>query len=414
MKKILHKIHLYFLIKSNSITIKQANIFTTFLIFLFTIVFAYLLITENYHDYKRALYSDVKELSVSVDVDLQHQEKEKTLKSLLIKNTIAIATLAFILFAIMFGLSKIFNMLIQRDIQAFLDFFRDTAHNEQVLNPNIIFFKDFKTMVGYANSMIDTINEQKHTLKGLNVHLEDKVKAKTADLQLINEHLLEEKQFSEDILDAQKEFLRHTVHETNTPLSVILTSIELYNMKNKKDRQLSKIEAAAKNIFNIYDDLSYLVKKDQVTYPKIAIELNEYLRSRIDFFAEVAELSKLTIKFIPFTSDTYVYFNETKLQRIVDNTITNAIKYTLANEEIVIKIEVLNIEVDFSVSSRSKEIKDKDKIFDSFYREEKNREGFGIGLGLVKNICDEENVNISLDSSDAKTTFRYRFKMMGE
>jgi len=414
MKRILHKIHLYFLIKSNSITIKQANIFTTFLIFLFTIVFAYLLITENYHDYERALYSDTKEQSVSVDINSQHLEREKKLKSLLIKNTIAIATLAFILFAIMLGLSKIFNMLIQRDIQAFLDFFRDTAHNEQVLNPNVIFFKDFKTMVGYANSMIDTISEQKRTLKELNVHLEDKVKAKTADLQLINEHLLEEKQFSEDILDAQKEFLRHTVHETNTPLSVILTSIELYNMKNKKDRQLSKIEAAAKNIFNIYDDLSYLVKKDQVTYPKIAIELNEYLRSRIDFFAEVAELSKLTIKFIPFTSDTYVYFNETKLQRIVDNTITNAIKYTLANEEIVIKIEVLNIEVDFSVSSRSKEIKDKDKIFDSFYREEKNREGFGIGLGLVKNICDEENVNISLDSSDAKTTFRYRFKMMGE
>ena len=414
MKRILHKIHLYFLIKSNSITIKQANIFTTFLIFLFTIVFAYLLITENYHDYERALYSDMKELSVSVDVDLQHQEREKKLKSLLIKNTIAIATLAFILFATMLGLSKIFNMLIQRDIQAFLDFFRDTAHNEQVLNPIVIFFKDFKTMVGYANSMIDTISEQKRTLKELNTHLEDKVKEKTADLQLTNEHLLEEKKFSEDILDAQKKFLRHTVHETNTPLSVILTSIELYNMKNKKDRQLSKIEAAAKNIFNIYDDLSYLVKKDQVAYPKVAIELNEYLRSRIDFFAEVAELSKLTIKFIPFESDSYIYFNETKLQRIVDNTITNAIKYTLVNEEIEIKIEVLNIEVDFSVSSRSKEIKDKGKIFDSFYREEKNREGFGIGLGLVKNICDEESVNISLDSSDAKTTFRYRFKMMGE
>jgi signal transduction histidine kinase len=70
--------------------------------------------------------------------------------------------------------------------------------------------------------------------------------------------------------------------------------------------------------------------------------------------------------------------------------------------------------VDFLVSSKSKEIKDKDKIFDSFYREEKSREGFGIGLDLVKNICDEESVSILLDSSDARTTFRYRFKMMGE
>ena len=414
MKRILHKIHLYFLLKSNSITMKQANIFTTFLIFLFTILFAYLLIVENYHDYERALYGDSNLLTQESAALDEHTSREKKLKSLLIKNTIAIATLSFILFAIMLGFTKIFNTLIQRDIRAFLDFFRDTAHNEQVLNPNVIFFKDFKTMVGYANSMIDTISEQKRTLKELNVHLEDKVKEKTADLQLTNEHLLEEKKFSEDILAAQKKFLRHTVHETNTPLSVILTSIELYNMKNKKDRQLSKIEAAAKNIFNIYDDLSYLVKKEQVTYPKVAIELNEYLRSRIDFFAEVAELSKLTMKFLPYKSESYIYFNETKLQRIVDNTLTNAIKYTLAGEEIEIKIEVSNIEVDFAVSSHSKEIKDKEKIFDSFYREEKGEEGFGIGLGLVKNICDEEGVRILLDSSDTKTTFAYRFKMMGE
>ncbi len=414
MKRILHKIHLYFLIKSNSFTIKQANIFTTFLIFLFTIVFAYLLITENYRDYERALSSDTKELSAVANIDFLQQEKEKKLKTLLIKNTLAIATLSFILFAIMLGFSKIFNMLVQRDIQAFLDFFRDTAHNEQVLNPNVIFFKDFKTMVGYANSMIDTISEQKHTLKELNAHLEDKVEEKTADLQLTNEHLLEEKKFSEDILAAQKEFLRHTVHETNTPLSVILTSIELYTMKNTKDRQLSKIEAAVKNISSIYDDLSYLVKKEQVAYPKVAIELNEYVRSRIDFFSEVAELSKLKFIFSFYESSTYIYFNETKLQRIVDNTITNAIKYTLANEEIEVSINAVNIEVDFSVSSRSKEIKDKDKVFDSFYREEKSRDGFGIGLGLVKNICDEEKVEIFLDSSNEKTTFRYRFKMMGE
>ena len=41
--------------KFNALTIKQANIFTTLFIFLFTIVFAYLLIDENYNDYARAL-----------------------------------------------------------------------------------------------------------------------------------------------------------------------------------------------------------------------------------------------------------------------------------------------------------------------------------------------------------------------
>jgi signal transduction histidine kinase len=413
MQKRFGKVYAYIRLKTNSVTIKQANIFTTFFIFLFTIVFAYLLITENYHDYERALTLN-DEVLQSNNIDEMDKDREHKLKTLLIKNTIAIATLAFILFAIMLGFYKIFNNLIQRDMQAFLDFFRDTAHNEQVLNPNAIFFKEFKTMVGYANEMVDTINEQKFTLQELNAHLEEKVKAKTADLVKINEKLLKEKKFSEDILNAQKEFLRHTVHETNTPLSVMLTSIELFVMNNKKDRQLSKIEAAAKNIFNIYDDLSYLVKKDQVTYPKVAIELNRYILSRIDFFTEVAELSKLTFDYIQTAEESYIYFNETKLQRIVDNTITNAIKYTIAYEVIEIKLEQNFMYVDLSVCSKSREIKDKEKIFSPFYREERHREGFGIGLRLVKGICDEEDVIISLDSNIKKTTFKYRFKAMGE
>ena len=414
MINILNKIHRYFLLKSSSITIKQANIFTTFFIFMFTIIFAYLLIIENYHDYERTLVSQKSVHAHTLSIEEEYLQTQKKLKSLLIKNTIAIATLAFILFAIMLGLYKIFNTLLQKDMQAFLDFFKDTAHNEQALNPDAIFFQEFKTMVAYANDMVDTISEQKRTLKELNLSLEDKVKEKTADLILINKNLEKEKTFSQELLVSQKEFLRYTVHETNTPLSVILTSIELFVMKNKKDRQLSKIEAAVKNIFNIYDDLSYLVKKDQVEYPKIAIEIDLYLQSRLDFFTEVAELSKITFVYKQEVKDLFIYFNETKLQRIIDNTITNAIKYTLADEKVEVCLKQVGSFVDISFGSKSKEIKNKDKIFNSFYREEKHQEGFGIGLRLVKNICNEENVVISLDSSDEKTIFAYRFKMMGE
>jgi len=262
--------------------------------------------------------------------------------------------------------------------------------------------------------MVETINMQKRTLEEMNLGLEDRIKAKTSDLILINKNLEKEKTFSQDLLNSQKEFLKYTVHETNTPLSVILTSIELYVMQNKKDRQLSKIEAAAKNIFNIYDDLSYLVKKDQVVYPKMAINLGEFLTSRLDFFSEVAELSKIRFDAIALTENLYIYFNETKLQRIIDNTITNAIKYTLPNENVTITLTQEGAFVDMSASSRSKEIKDTNKIFEAYYREEEHIEGFGIGLRLVRTICDEEGVKISLDSNNEETTFKYRFQMMGE
>ncbi len=410
-----HKIYRYFLLKINSITINQANIFTTLTIFLFTIIFAYLLIKENYYDYERALLKEQQTTVLrEITQEEKHAENQKKLKTLLIKNTIAIATLAFILFAIVLGLYKILNTLLKRDIEAFLDFFSETAHHERVLNSQAIFFKEFKVMAGFANNMVSTISEQKSTLKELNLGLEDKVRLKTAALQTINENLVQEKKLRDEMMLSQKEFLRYTVHETNTPLSVILTSIELFVMKNGKDRQLSKIEAAVKNIFNIYDDLSYLVKKDQVDYPKAAIEIDVFLNSRIDFFREVAEMSKVSFSYILDAKSVFVYFNETKLQRVIDNTITNAIKYTLALEIIFVTLSVSGTFVDISVGSKSKQIKDADKIFEAFYREENKENGFGLGLRLVKSICDEDGVLISLSSSDERNTFTYRFKMMGE
>lgn len=190
---------------------------------------------------------------------------------------------------------------------------------------------------------------------------------KTKEFQEININLEKEKVFSQELLDSQKEFLRYAVHETNTPLSVILTSIELYEMNNKKDRQLSKIEAAVKNIFSIYDDLSYLVKKDQVEYPKVVINLEKYIGSRVDFFMEVTELSRIHFEYKPQIIDAHILFNETKLQRMVDNTITNAIKYTLPNEVVDIKLEKVGIHFEFSMGSKSKIIENTEKVFEAYY-----------------------------------------------
>ena len=110
----------------------------------------------------------------------------------------------------------------------------------------------------------------------------------------------------------------------------------------------------------------------------------------------------------------FIYFNETKLQRIIDNTITNAIKYTLPNETIEVTLDTDTVFLQLAIGSRSKEIHDGEKIFEAYYREAKGVEGFGLGLGLVKSLCQEEGVTIALDSSERKNTFSYKFKMMGK
>ncbi len=396
-----------------NITIKQANIYTILVIFIFTMIFVGLLVEEMYEDYESAFEQSVLVHNGTYSTSELLVQKQSTLKALFIKIVLVIVTLSFILFGIFLGLNNIFNRLLQRDTQTFLDFFEEAAHDDKVIDPKKIFFKDFKVMIGFANEMVSKINEQKNSLIELNLGLEDRVEKKTKDLQLINENLEKEKIFSQELLKSQKEFLRYTVHETNTPLSVILTSIELYVLKHPKDRQLSKIEAAVKNIFSIYDDLSYLVKKDQVEYPKTVINIDNYITSRLDFFTEVAELSRVKFKYISESEDFHIYFNETKLQRIVDNTITNAIKYTLADEIVNVSLKQVGAKLELLISSKSKAIRDVSKIFDSFYREQDSQSGFGLGLELVKSICDEENVEVIVSSDSEKTSFSYKFKMMG-
>ena len=397
-----------------NLTIKQANIITVLIIFFFSIIFVSLLVEDMYKDYEIALEQNLYQNDNDISSEAYIAQKNEKLKSILIKTILAIVTLSFILFAISLGIYNVFHGLLNRDIEKFLDFFENVAKGRKNIDSKEIFFKDFKKMVTYANNMAQTISAQKSNLEELNQGLENRIKEKTKNLQITNQNLLEEKQLRDELLKSQKEFLRYTVHETNTPLSVILTSIELLEMENKKDRQLSKIEVAAKNIFNIYDDLSYLVKKDQIQYPKTSMDLVAFLASRVEFFTDVAQFSKIKLNFIPPDAPIYIYFNETKLQRIVDNNITNAIKYTLPNEMVNITLSVEGASVEFSISSKSKIIKDTQKIFDAYYRESKNAQGFGLGLGLVRNICNEEDVKIIIDSSEDSTSFRYRFKMMGE
>jgi len=215
----------------------------------------------------------------------------------------------------------------------------------------------------------------------------------------------------QNLLQSQKLFLRYAIHEINTPLSVIMNNIELYELKHGKNPNLSNIEAAMKNLYGIYDDLSFLIRKDQIAYPNKIIELSDFIRSRIEFFEIVANQVNLQFKFEKPSYEIFIKINETKLQRIIDNNITNAIKYTKEHESIHVKLKEDEEYCILKISSRSFKIENIKKIFKPYYREVTNsKDGLGLGLNLVKQICDEQKIKISLVSTNKLTTFSYRFK----
>jgi len=221
--------------------------------------------------------------------------------------------------------------------------------------------------------------------------------------------LKKEKEYSQNLLKSQNQFLRYAVHETNTPLAVIMANIELYELENGRHPVLSNIEAATKNIYGIYDDLSYITKKNRVLFRVQEINLREFIQSRIEFFSIVANQSQLKFKFDDHTSNSMLYMSETKLQRIIDNNITNAIKYTKASKTISISLRESSSYYIFKIESESTIIKNPEKIFNAYYRENKYQDGLGLGLPLVKKICEEESIKIELHSDEESTYFEYYF-----
>lgn len=381
------------------LSLRDLHFYTIFFILIFFVIFSSLLIYDEYRQFSKA--------SAQTIVGLQGHPI--ALKGRMIKVILEISTLALILFGFIIGVGKIVNSMIARDMERFLEFFEAVHHKKISIASNGLFFDEFKKMAGYANDMAKTIHDQRATLVTLNENLEQRVQDKTKALQIQNKALEEEKAFSQDLLASQKQFIRYAIHETNTPLSVIMTNIELYTLKEGRNRYLSKIEAAVKNLSNIYDDLGYLVKKDQIEYPKQIIDVEYYIRGRIAFFDEVAQHAGHLFEIQGSCEGAKIYFNETKLQRIVDNNLTNAIKYTEPNEKILVTFLVNDQTVNFSVESHSKPIEDIEKIFEAYYRERKKMDGFGLGLNLVKSICDEEGVAINIESNEKSTKFEYLF-----
>ena len=159
-----------------------------------------------------------------------------------------------------------------------------------------------------------------------------------------------------------------------------------------------------------YMMIAYLVEKNEVEYPKHSIDLVDYVRSRIDFFKQLASQANLYFEFSVENAQVMINFNETKLQRIIDNNLTNAIKYTKDGEKISITIDCIEKKSQLQIKSKSTHIQNPEKIFDAYYQEDGSTSGFGLGLNLVKQICEEEDVNIEVHSNADTTSFSYLFK----
>jgi signal transduction histidine kinase len=232
------------------------------------------------------------------------------------------------------------------------------------------------------------------------------------ELQESRKLLEQSKEYALKLLDEQDKFLKNSIHEIHTPLAIIITNVDLLRIDGIENESLNSIEAGARIIQNSYEDMTYLMKHDRMPVIKTHINTVNFIQSRINYFNCIAEVNELSFSLrVGHPNLPTIYFSELKLSRIVDNTLSNAIKYSNRPNEISITIGLQRGHIFFEVRNHGPIIQDKKKIFERFYREAEQKGGYGLGLSIVSQICKEENIDIEISSTLIRgTAFRYIFK----
>jgi signal transduction histidine kinase len=204
-------------------------------------------------------------------------------------------------------------------------------------------------------------------------------------------------------------FIKDSVHEINTPLSIINVNIDLFNRKNPENKYLMRIKAAAKSLANIYNDMDYIIKNEKKGFTSEEIELDTYLKERIEYISEIAAMQNIRIE-SQINCRARILFSSIKLQRIIDNNLSNAIKYSNQNTVIYVRLDAVGDRCVLSFTDNGIGIAEPKKIFERYYREKSDKSGFGIGLNIVKQIIDDAGISLKITSVLGKgSSFSYTF-----
>jgi len=204
-------------------------------------------------------------------------------------------------------------------------------------------------------------------------------------------------------------FIKDSMHEINTPLSIINLNVDLFANKHGENKYLQRIKSASKTLATIYDDMDFLIKQGRVKHKIQEINMCEFIQARVNYFGDVANLKDIKI-YTDIKMNISIRFSKVKLQRIIDNTISNAIKYSYDGGKIDIRLYKRDKNIYFEVQDYGVGIAEVNKIFSRYYREDEAKGGFGIGLNIVKDIIDDEGITLEVESKVKKgSRFCYVF-----
>lgn len=212
---------------------------------------------------------------------------------------------------------------------------------------------------------------------------------------------------------AMREFSSDVSHELKTPLAIIRGELDLVLRKTRTREEIDKalivIGEETDEMIRLVSDLMILVRSDarQLRLDKKTLHAVEVLEPLVERFQERARQKGVRLTWSPQT-DCIFEADEGHFKRVMNNLVDNALKFTDAGGTVDVSLsfheEAAVIQVRDSGIGITPE--NQPKIFMRFFRDEKarSREGSGLGLSIVKAICDAHGWQIGLESAPDQGT----------
>lgn len=213
----------------------------------------------------------------------------------------------------------------------------------------------------------------------------------------------------------RRDFISNLSHELRTPVSVIRANSETLIDGALEDKKQAKIFAKAilHNSERLSDMVSSLLDLTRIEYGELKlnfqnINLNEFIENFILSISNLSKKKNINIQYKP-THIGDINADPQAIERILNNLVDNAIKYSKEDSEILISSSNDSGDhIKVMVEDNGPGISDEDQsyIFGRFYRTASARatdnQGSGLGLAIVKHLVNSLNGEVGIDSVPGK------------
>ncbi|MCK5110497.1 MAG: HAMP domain-containing histidine kinase [Arcobacteraceae bacterium] len=207
--------------------------------------------------------------------------------------------------------------------------------------------------------------------------------------------------------DKLKEKIEKTMHEINTPVATIQINTEILQTKINDVQnleRLDRINKACDNLLKLYEDMEYYIKKEIDNVEIVSFELEELLLYCIEKFDDIKDDIKIDIDVKP----TIITTDKNGFEAMITNLTSNAIKHNSSISSINIQLQ--NNILTFKDDGGGISTENIYKVFNKYFQSDDKSKGFGIGLNMVKEFCNEQKLDIKINSSSKGTIFNINLK----